>query len=266
MLFTLLLAAACSDAPTLPSANSEAAVGGVDASNTYIMDPVIVIGDPGCDPYTSLDWCEGGGGGACMSSTGPGDPTQVYVAGCEPGAGPGGGGTGGGGGGGGGSTGGTAPCPDYGCPEPEPTPTGEPIADDEMVDCVDLGCELRDATEAERAKVEAEIAEIRDEGFCGEVKANARVMIARHLQVWSNRVTIRIDGVDRPLLGEAPYDYNRGGPVMYLYTGAINSWTIAHEAIHGLMNPNSNNLYYTHSSITPLGMDLNETAQYCSRN
>jgi hypothetical protein len=263
-LLTLVFAAACADAPTISSEDRRTSVEAAGANNTYVLDPVIVIGK--CDPYTDINWCEGGGGGTCMSSTPAGDTTLVYTSGCEP-APVGGGGSGGtGGSGGSGGTGGTStPCPDYGCPQPEPISPGE-AADDEMADCVDIGCELRNATESERAKVEAEIAEIRDEGFCGQVKANARVMIARHLQVWSNRVTVRVDGKDRTLLGEAPYDYNRGGPVMYLYTGAINSWTIAHEAIHGLMNPNSNQLYYTHSAITPLGMDLDDTAKYCSRN
>jgi hypothetical protein len=261
ILFALVLAA-CADSPTLPREDTRPAAAA--PSSTYVLDPVVVIGKPGCDPYMDINFCEGGGGGTCISSASAGD-TLVYTSGCEPG---GGGGTIGGGGDGGGSggTGGTStPCPDYGCPEPEPISPRE-AADDEMADCVDIGCELRNATESERAKVEAEIAEIRDEGFCGQVKANARVMIARHLQVWSNRVTVRVDGKDRTLLGEAPYDYNRGGPVMYLYTGAINSWTIAHEAIHGLMNPNSNQLYYTHSAITPLGMNLDDTAKYCSRN
>lgn len=148
--------------------------------------------------------------------------------------------------------------------DPEPTPD-EPVADDEVANCIDLGCRLEDPDSAQLAKIHAEIDEIRDEGFCGQVKANARAMVARHVQVWSNRVTITMDGKEGVLLGEAPWDYSRGGPVMYLYTEALNSWTIAHEAIHGLPNPGTGD-YYTHSNITPLGLNLDATAKYCSRN
>lgn len=261
MFFVAVFSTACVDSPTF---STESSAGGVSHGRTYVLEPVVVIGKPGCDPYTDINFCEGDSGGACMASTLPNDTSFVHTAGCAGGGGSTGGTGGTGGSGGSGSSGGTqAPCPDYGCEASPPSTTDG--ADDELVDCVDLGCALRDATEAERNKVEAEIEEIRDDGFCGEIKASARVMINRHLQVWSNRVTIKVDGKDRPLLGEAPWDYTRGGPVMYLYTGAINSWTIAHEATHGVYNP-STGLYYTHSNITPLGLDLDQTAKYCSGN
>lgn len=62
---------------------------------------VVIVTVPGCDPYTQLDGCEGGGGGECMTSV----PGMDYTTSC-----PGGGGTGGGTGGtGGGGAGGSVP-------------------------------------------------------------------------------------------------------------------------------------------------------------
>lgn len=83
-----------------------------------ILEPIIVIGDPGdeCDPYTELDnSCGGDGGGECMADTGsPGSLEEQRVAGCIGGGGGDGGGytgpgdsPGGGGDGDGGSTSGT---------------------------------------------------------------------------------------------------------------------------------------------------------------
>lgn len=51
---------------------------------------------------------------------------------------------------------------------------------------------------------------------------------------------------------------------MYLWTGAINAWTIAHEAIHGIWNPAGLGHYYTHNDITPVGLNLDQTAGYCA--
>lgn len=101
LLITLLLAAACADSPTAPGDGTSAV--GTGRSSDYILDPIVVIGDPNeCDPWMSLSWCSGGGG-TCMSSDTVFDPELVTMAGCTIGGG-GGGGTGGGTGGGGGGT------------------------------------------------------------------------------------------------------------------------------------------------------------------
>lgn len=97
MLFALLLATGCADAPTAPD---RVQAGTAGPSSDYVLEPIIVIGDPRdtCDPWMDLNWCRGDGGGTCMSSQ-PGEPTdpeQTTVTGC-----PGGGGDGPGGGGGG---------------------------------------------------------------------------------------------------------------------------------------------------------------------
>jgi hypothetical protein len=175
-------------------------------------------------------------------------------------------------------------CQTAGCPDAEEattTPNGgggggdpgdtaeEPAADDETADCIDLGCKLRDPEPTELKKVLDLIDQrLRSDGFCGEVKASALAMVERKLQVWENEVLApNDDGVLAPLLGEAPWDYDLGGPVMYLWTGAINAWTIAHEALHGIWNPSAGlGHYYVHSDTTPLGMNLDQTAKYCSQS
>ena len=106
-LCTLIVAAACVDAPTEPAATP----GSTRTGANIILDPVIVIGDPNeCDPYQDLNWCggDGDGGGTCMTSSGDpahrqqgltppkgGKPGEtISTTGCT-----GGGGGGGGGGG-----------------------------------------------------------------------------------------------------------------------------------------------------------------------
>ncbi len=103
MLGALLLTAACADTPTGPNPNA-----GNSGPSKYMLEPVIVVGhpqDPGCNPYTDLNFCQGSGG-TCMTSTGPGttDPELVYLNSCY-----GGGGGTGTPGGGGGSPGGGSP-------------------------------------------------------------------------------------------------------------------------------------------------------------
>lgn len=128
VLFAILSAAACSDAPTEPDA---VAVGAAGPSNAYILEPVIVKGK--CDPIMSIDWCGGSapGDGECMTDAG--DSDLQFTSGCYSGG--GGSPTGPGGGGGGGGTGPGTPssdpwkqfqedigwhCP--GCGERAPTP------------------------------------------------------------------------------------------------------------------------------------------------
>jgi hypothetical protein len=116
-------------------------------------------------------------------------------------------------------------------------------------------------------KVKDLINRIRPDGFCGQVRANALAMVNRRFRVWDNIVWAPNDrGQDAKLLGAAPWIPEQGAAGMDLWVGAFNAWTIAHEAIHGLQNPNSGSGYYTHSNITPLGMNLDATAKYCSGN
>ena len=59
MLGVLLFAAACVDAPTAPNAVAGARRSG---PSKYMLEPVIVVGqpsDPGCNPYTDLNFCQG---------------------------------------------------------------------------------------------------------------------------------------------------------------------------------------------------------------
>lgn len=139
------------------------------------------------------------------------------------------------------------------------------VADDEEVDCEDVGCKLRDPTPSEREKIMSLISRIRSDGFCGQIRSSATQMVNRKVQVWDNEVLVlNENGQKVELLAEAPWDYETGGPIMYLWTESLTSWTIAHEAIHGIWNPNGVGHYYVHTDTTPLGMSFEETAKYCS--
>jgi hypothetical protein len=92
-ILALLVTTACSDAPTAPG---EIAAGTAGPSNAITLEPVIVIGK--CDPYLSLDGCEGEGGD-CMAGMGTDDPEVGYTSGCYSGDGRSGGGAPPGGGG-----------------------------------------------------------------------------------------------------------------------------------------------------------------------
>lgn len=185
------------------------------------------------------------------------DPCEIDPASCGSGSGSWDDWSGGGGGGSG-----TAPG-DSGCPE-DPVCASQEAADDELATCTDLGCDLRDPTAAERQKVLDLINTLRTDGFCAEVRESALTMVNRYLQVWDNRVKYPETGTT--LYGAAPWDYERGGHVMYIWTGSLTAWTIAHEAIHGIWNPSGLGHWYTHRDITPLGVNLNDTAKYCSGN
>jgi hypothetical protein len=91
----LLLATALAGCVDVPTA-SNAAAGGTALKNDYVLEPIIVIGEPEpkeCDPYTDLNWCQGDGG-VCTTSISPADdPFGTGVQSCP-------GGTAGGGGGG----------------------------------------------------------------------------------------------------------------------------------------------------------------------
>lgn len=147
----------------------------------------------------------------------------------------------------------------------EDTPTGEPVADDEWYYCVDLGCNLREPTAAERLRVQELVNRIRSDGFCGEIRASAQAMIDRHLRVWENEVyTANDQGKQATLLGEAPWIPEIRGHGMYLWTHSLNAWTVAHEGLHGIWTTAGLGHYYTHRDVTPLGMGMDATAKYCS--
>jgi hypothetical protein len=77
-----LLAAACSDSPTAPGAG----VGDTGAGRTdLLLEPVVVVGtprQPGCDPYTDVNFCQGDDGGVCMTGISPALGDFSTVTGC----------------------------------------------------------------------------------------------------------------------------------------------------------------------------------------
>jgi hypothetical protein len=143
-----------------------------------------------------------------------------------------------------------------------------PTANDENVRCADIGCKLKDAEPIERERVAAAIKAIRtDIPICARIVESANAMIGRQLQIWHNPVwVVESDGKEHLLLGAAPfrYEYNPPGPVMFLYSESIHPWTVAHEALHGVPDPDSGSGYHHHGSITELGMTMDETAKFCS--
>jgi hypothetical protein len=145
------------------------------------------------------------------------------------------------------------------------TPTGEPVADDEVYDCVDLGCALREPTATERQRVQELVNRIRSDGFCGEIRAAAQAMIDLRLRVWDNEVyTANDNGQQATLLGEAPWFPELQGHGMYLWTESMTAWTVAHEGLHAVWNPTGIGHYYVHKDLTPLGLTMDQTAKYCS--
>jgi hypothetical protein len=100
ILIGVVLTAACADAPTMPQDSGIRARQGF--SSDIVLDPVIVIGDPSCNPYLDANFCQGRGTGTCITTdpTQPTDPEWATVESC-PGFGGGGGGSGSGGGTGG---------------------------------------------------------------------------------------------------------------------------------------------------------------------
>lgn len=90
-LLIVVLLAACADSPT-GAGNPETRVGNAGELRTdYILDPVVVVGTPRCDPYLDLNWCQDdgdGGSGDCMTSSTP-DSGEYAIASTCPGAGDG---------------------------------------------------------------------------------------------------------------------------------------------------------------------------------
>lgn len=271
-IFFSMLLVACSDLPTTAPAADVAGAGPLrsgecrlQGDGTYLCPPESPDWGDECDPY-HYD-C---GADDCISSTGPGNLEEATTQGCTGGGGGDDGGSigddgdiGGGGdsGGGGGGGGGGIRCPDWDpeCASTEPDP--EPKPEDESEACEDLGCKLRDPSDPERQRVLELINTLRTDGFCAQVRESALQMVNRRLQLWDNTVLYTTGDT---LYAAAPWDYSRGGHVMYIWTGALTAWTIAHEAIHGIWNPAGIGHYYTHTDTTPVGLDLDATAGYCS--
>lgn len=161
MLFMAAVAAGCADS-TLPKTG----VGETAPRSVYQLEPVVVVGQPTCDPWTSLSWCEDSGGG-CTMSTGGVYGADTGLAGCT-GPGTGGGGTSDGTGSTGGGTGGT------------PTSPTEPSsASKDGTGCPNCG--ERAPTETERTELEAQIATMQ----CQDVKDTlTRMLNAGTLMVY----------------------------------------------------------------------------------
>lgn len=201
------------------------------------LEPIVVVAPA---PPAICDVNCGGTGGT-MPGTGSGSTGWT-------------GGAGGGGGGGSGST--------------SDNPAGEPVADDESVDChgSDTGtCDKRVATADTVARAKELAETIRTDGICGEARNTAVRMIENGLEVWSNEV--RQNGL--LMLGDFGWKYpNPTGtekvPVMHLWTDprGFNAWTIAHEALHGMGKSHDTML------LGPDGVkrNMDQTAKYCSQS
>lgn len=79
----VLLMAGCSDVPTAPDLRIGEA--GPRQGEATILDPVVVIGtpQPGCDPSTDLNFCQGDDGGECMTGISPSLGDFSTVSGCN---------------------------------------------------------------------------------------------------------------------------------------------------------------------------------------
>lgn len=212
MLFAMMLMAACADAPTAPQS------GGISAENSgpsrdYVLEPVIVIGQPRCNPYLSANFCQGPGTGTCITD-GPGEPTDpelVTLSSC-PGSDPGGGS-----GGSGGSTG--------------ENPGADPVKQSQNDTGLCPPCDDREPTDAEEQTIIALLPQVQ----CTDARNTLQQMLgAGTLLMYStnngaygvwNSETQRIY-VSRPM---------HWNPA----TGAVDTAelidTLVHEAVHKLL-------------------------------
>ncbi|HEV2147172.1 MAG TPA: hypothetical protein VGR37_07200 [Longimicrobiaceae bacterium] len=148
------------------------------------------------------------------------------------------------------------------------TPAGEPIADDELVDChgaTSGNCDKRPANADTVTVAKTHANKIRTDGICGEIRTMALAMLDNGLEIWSNEV--RQDGV--LMVGDWGWRYvNPTGiekvPVMHLWTDprGFNAWTIAHEALHG-MGKSHGDLIVGPDGVT---RNMDKTAKYCSQS
>ncbi len=140
--------------------------------------------------------------------------------------------------------------------------------------CHSLKCEMRYPTTRELNFALATLNRLPTTGFCGRVRASGLAMVNRQLLMWDNLVLDRLNSNGGPMVGEAPWDYSRGGPVMYLYSRAkYPAIAVVHEAVHGVVRSVDSRgiaVYYAdpnpadpHSpNLTPYG-DPNATARAC---
>ena len=151
-------------------------------------------------------------------------------------------------------------------PSPEPSPIGEPIADDEAAAChlaASGVCNMRNAEPAEISWARSEAEEIRTVGICNDIRTMALSIInANRLKAWTNEVRWT-DG--RVILGDQGWEFVEGQtfpvPIIHLYTaGGFNTWTIAHEAIHAMHK------VHTDTFVNPDGVtrNLDLTAKHCA--
>ncbi|HEX7239048.1 MAG TPA: hypothetical protein VF263_02180 [Longimicrobiaceae bacterium] len=245
----ILLLAACGDGVTEPASNTSIEARASRAGT----------GTPGNVTTTTESQCSANPSEGCYI-VGTCNHTDAFQSCHEQGGGSYSGGTGGTTGGSGGSGTGTGGNTGY------DSPSGEPQADDEVVDCHlsnSGNCDMRPADTTQVRTARAKAANIRDAGICGSVKSMAQQMIGNGLQVWSNEV--RQNG--SLLAGDMGYEFvNPTGvekvAVMHLWTDprGMNAWTIAHEALHGLG--------YKHedSIVGPDGSSrkMDQTAKYCA--
>jgi len=136
--------------------------------------------------------------------------------------------------------------------------------------CAVLGCKVRFPSESEQIFVHDVLESLPTVGFCSRVRASGFAMIQRQLLMWDNLVE---DSTLGKIWGEAPYDFARGGPVMYLYSRAPNPrLAVVHEAVHGVVlryDPRGIPIYYPDSRPgsalnTPFGTP-DQTGARCLR-
>lgn len=209
-LFVWMLLAACTDSPTAPTGGG---IGAVDRrpNKDYVLEPIIVIGTPRCNPYLSANFCQGPGTGTCITSS-PGeatDPELVTVSSC-PGGDAGGGGSSAGGGAG-----------------------GDPGGDASKQSHNDTGlcppCQEREPTDAEEQTMQSLLPQVQ----CTDARTTLTTMLGNG--------TLLVYEQDNGLYGGWNSDHQRiyiSRPKHWLSTGVDMAElidTMVHEAVHKLL-------------------------------
>jgi RHS repeat-associated protein len=118
---------------------------------------------------------------------------------------------------------------------------------------------MQEPTSGQRAKIQSEMREIRtDVEFCAMAKHNTQQMLNRHVAIWPNDVKF--------MYAESPYDPARGGPILYMYSGGINSVNLVHEGMHKIPRPLGSfdrMAGMRHRDPTPLGVTMWDAAFVC---
>jgi RHS repeat-associated protein len=130
--------------------------------------------------------------------------------------------------------------------------------------CHGAGCLLREPTAGEYNQVFEVILALDAAGdrvheFCGRMAVAALGMVNRQLAFWDNET---VNNRGDKFAGEAPYDFSRGGIIMYINSRARSlGIAVGHEAVHGTVRrmQGGQPLYYPDIWIpnspnrTPLG-------------